>query len=342
MTKKICISGYYGFDNFGDEAILKVLVEHLKNFKCNPQITVFSSNPEETSKQLNVKSVQTFNISAVLKELLKCDCLISGGGSLLQDKTCIKSLFYYLFVIFSAQLLGKETVIFAQGIGPISNKFASFITFLILKRCQFITVRDYNSMILLKDHKIYAKKCSDPVWSINIPKHEKTGKIGIQLREFSSVTDEFINYFAFCINKYYSKKEILILSLQNKLDLSVCYKFEQKLKQFNPNINAKVIENTSNKKVIDDIASLDELIAMRYHACLIAIKAGVKLLPINYDIKVESLARDFGLNYINIGEDIGQPLENFVNSNIVYDELKIKGLNYDFELLEEKICRKNN
>lgn len=42
MTKKICISGYYGFDNFGDETILNVLTENLKQFSCNPEITVFS------------------------------------------------------------------------------------------------------------------------------------------------------------------------------------------------------------------------------------------------------------------------------------------------------------
>ena len=42
MTKKYCISGYYGFDNFGDETILKILVENLKKF--DSQITVFSSS----------------------------------------------------------------------------------------------------------------------------------------------------------------------------------------------------------------------------------------------------------------------------------------------------------
>ena len=33
MTKYL-ISGYIGFDNFGDEAILKVLVSNLKKKRC--------------------------------------------------------------------------------------------------------------------------------------------------------------------------------------------------------------------------------------------------------------------------------------------------------------------
>ena len=87
----------------------------------------------------------------------------------------------------------------------------------------------------------------------------------------------------------------MILSLQNKLDLDVCNKFSDILKGINSKINCKVVENTSNEEVINIISSLNTLIAMRYHACLIAIKSQVKLLPISYDIKVESLANLFDL-----------------------------------------------
>ena len=47
MGKKIVISGYYGFDNFGDEAILSVLLNRLRQF--DSEIVVLSKNPRKTA-----------------------------------------------------------------------------------------------------------------------------------------------------------------------------------------------------------------------------------------------------------------------------------------------------
>ncbi|MBQ8886149.1 MAG: polysaccharide pyruvyl transferase CsaB [Candidatus Gastranaerophilales bacterium] len=335
MTKKICISGYYGFDNFGDETILKVLVENLKKFDCNPEITVFSSNPDKTSTRLNVKSVRSFDLFGVIKSLLKSDCLISGGGSLLQDVTSKKSLIYYLGVIGLAQLFGKKTIIFAQGIGPIKDKKLEKLTASILKRAKLITVRDDNSLKLLNSWGVNPIKCNDPVWNISVEQKNNTGKIGIQLRDFPTLTNEFIIELANSINKYFSEKEVCILSLQNHLDLDPCNKLKDELLKINSNINAKVIENISNDRVINDISNLEILIAMRFHACLIGLKAGVKVIPINYDIKVETLAKEFGLNTISLknNEDIKTAIENASMGN----SEKAKEKLFDFALLEENI-----
>lgn len=324
MTKKICISGYYGFDNFGDETILKILVENLREH----EITVFSSNPEKTTSTLKVSSVNSFKLFDVIKSLIKCDYLISGGGSLLQDVTSAKSLIYYLGILTLAQFFGKKTIIFAQGIGPIKNKTLAHATAIILKKAKQITVRDEKSLELLKNWGINAIKCSDPVWNLTTtPK--KTDKIGIQLRAFPTLSEEFLNQLANAINKHYAGKKIFIYSLQNKLDLEVCNKLKSKLK------NATVVQNSSNEQITEDLSNLDTLIAMRFHACLIAIKSAVKLLPINYDIKVEQLAKEFNLNCLNL-EDLSlndEIMEHFINDNISYDEEKINSLKFDFENL---------
>ena len=335
MTKRVCISGYYGFDNFGDEAILKTLVGNLKTFQNPPQITVFSSNPSKTSNELNVNSVYSFCLKDIIKSLFSSDYLISGGGSLLQDTTSAKSLIYYLGVIALAQILGKKTIIFAQGIGPIKNKHLEKLTAFILKKAEYISVRDEKSINWLKSWGINATKCYDPVWNIETPKVEKTNIVGIQLRTFPTMTEDVLNQLANLINNYYLDKEINLLSLQNKLDLEICNKLKNKLKSN----NVKVIENSSNDKIIEDLAKLDVLIAMRFHACLIGIKSGVKLLPINYDIKVEQLAKEFDLNCLNLNyTEINEEIFNAFNKNAVeYDKEKINSLMYNFKQLEEII-----
>ena len=48
MAKKVAISGYYGFKNFGDELILSILTNRLKS--QNADVTVFSVDPEFTEQ----------------------------------------------------------------------------------------------------------------------------------------------------------------------------------------------------------------------------------------------------------------------------------------------------
>ena len=106
MTKYV-ISGYIGFGNFGDEAIAKVLTTHLKNNSAE-KITILSSNPAKTAEQYGVFSE---NFLKFIKPILESDVLISGGGSLLQDVTSLKSLIYYLAVIVTALVFNKKVKI---------------------------------------------------------------------------------------------------------------------------------------------------------------------------------------------------------------------------------------
>lgn len=339
MSKKVCISGYYGFDNFGDETILSILIENIKKFDNAPEITVFSSNPAKTASSYNVKSVNSFNIKDIIISLFKSDCLISGGGSLLQDVTSAKSLIYYLGILCLAQLFRKKTIIFAQGIGPINNKILAKITKCVLKNSSYVTVRDDRSLSLLHDWNINAIKCSDPAWNITNAPRIKTNKIGIQLRNFRSVTPEFIKQLAVSVNKYYGTKEICILSLQNNIDLDVCIRLKEELININPHLKIDVIQNDSINKVIASISQTEELIAMRYHACLIAIKSGIKVLPINYDIKVETLAKEFETDIINpdFPEQIDSIVRKFLNTQYNYDKDKIDSHKFNFKALESII-----
>lgn len=127
---KYVVSGYIGFDNFGDEAIAHVLAQKLKSEGAE-EITFLSSNPEKTKR---IHDVNSAHMLKFLPSLCNTDILISGGGSLLQDVTSIKSLIYYLAVIYSALVLHKKVWIFAQGIGPIKSKIGRWLTKICTKK----------------------------------------------------------------------------------------------------------------------------------------------------------------------------------------------------------------
>ena len=308
---KIVISGYYGFGNFGDEVILSLLVNHLKNH----EVVVLSSNPRKTSFDNNVNSVNSFDFHAVSGVIKNSDVLISGGGSLLQDVTSLKSLIYYLWVIFTALFYKKKVIIFAQGIGPINNPIARFVTVKILKNCDYISVRDEKSGDFLKSCDVDCELLCDPVFEVEaIHKKNISNTVAVQLRDFATMNDVLLNKLARQIVKDFYDRNIVILSLQDSVDLGVCKRFKTILNNISPNLSVEVLSGLKPGEVFERICGFDFLIAMRFHALVCAIKSNVKCCAINYDVKVERLANDFGIPLISTDAS-----EDF---DVVFDKMK--------------------
>ena len=120
-TNKIVLSGYYGFDNIGDEAVLFSIITALRKEIKDVHITVLSNNPDKTKALYGVESVNRWDIKAVARSIKESDLLISGGGSLLQDVTSSKTIPYYLAIVKIAQFYKKKVVFYSQGIGPVNK-----------------------------------------------------------------------------------------------------------------------------------------------------------------------------------------------------------------------------
>ncbi|MBR1976657.1 polysaccharide pyruvyl transferase CsaB [bacterium] len=337
----VLISGYIGFENFGDDAVFSLLVGYLQ--KKGLRVAALSSNPQKTVKAYMVDAYEYKNFSEIINAIKNTDILISGGGSLLQNKTSTKSLLYYLSIIFLAKLFGKKVIIFAQGIGPIKGSFWQFLTRSILKITDLVTVRDRDSQNLLASWGVRSKTVVDPVWSIPMPKHNPQNAIGVQVRDCKAALKHSPLEFLYSVGDFYPDKEIKIFCLQNSQDFVFSRQFYTLLKQKYPNINAKIITYTKPEKLLEEFATLERLIAMRFHACLVGLKMGVKVLPLSYDDKVTSFAREMQLPYVDLYQrnDYYQQLNDFYTykePEIVERKRKIK---FDWEyfdkILDEEI-----
>lgn len=173
---KVLLSGYYGFDNAGDDAVLYAIVQALRETMPDVDITVLSNQPEKTAAQLQVKAVNRWGKLDLLKAIKQCDVLISGGGSLLQDVTSKNGILYYLGIIWMAQKLRKKVLVYAQGIGPVQDGRNRAMTAKILNKVQGITVRDFDSRNELIEMGVYREilVCVDPVLGITADEVDET------------------------------------------------------------------------------------------------------------------------------------------------------------------------
>jgi len=320
-SKKVALSGYFGFDNFGDDAILQVIVENLQAINPKPDITIFSKNPDKTSQKYGHKAVYTFDIPTVINTLRHSDILISGGGSLLQDSTSLKSLFYYLFVILSAKMLGKKVFVYAQGIGPIKSAVGRFFTKHILKMADTVTVRDEKSKKLLENWKINAVLTADPVWemSVNSPKKVNNKTIvGIQLRQWPELDKTKLEQLAKAVISNFNtdNTEFHLIPLQDTKDTPVSKEFVEILKEHSEGANCIIHPVGDVTAVFETLNNLDCLLAMRFHAVLAGIMLNIPTFAMSYDPKVESLAIESDIPYLSIVHFTDEKLENFVKKLI--------------------------
>ena len=70
---KVVISGYYGFYNSGDEAMLYAMLQALRKTVPGLEVTVLSRDPGFTAREFGVHSISRVNIRQVYRELHKAD-----------------------------------------------------------------------------------------------------------------------------------------------------------------------------------------------------------------------------------------------------------------------------
>ena len=99
----LMLSGYYGTHNFGDDITLKAIIDNVsKNYPLQ-KISVLSHHTSKSKFDPRIQFIHRFNLMQILPLMKKTKLFMLGGGSLLQDVTSNRSLFYYLFMMKQAK-----------------------------------------------------------------------------------------------------------------------------------------------------------------------------------------------------------------------------------------------
>ncbi|MDR1136100.1 MAG: polysaccharide pyruvyl transferase CsaB [Clostridiales Family XIII bacterium] len=315
---RILISGYYGFNNIGDESILTAVVDNLRAKLSDIEITVLSKSPAVTAEKHSVRTADRKSPGAIMAAVRRCDLLISGGGSLLQDVTSKKSLLYYLAIIWAGYLFRKRVFIYSQGIGPINLKINRRLTAWTLKRAAGVVVRDEASAEFLTQIGLLRENVTvtaDPVLRIKkagldsgrkilenegFVKEEGKLVVGFAVRE-QKLQSEFVNELCLSIERLNAEygAQVLLIPFHYSEDLPVIEEIERRL----PDKVLAVKHKYLTEEMLSIIGGVDILVGVRLHALIYAAVMDVPMIAISYDPKINSFMHSLGLKAMSAVSD---------------------------------------
>jgi len=345
--KNIVIGGAYGFGNIGDEAILESIIASLRVSYPDCKVTVLTRKP---NIDINIKgvdaTVHSLNVFAVIKALKKATLFVSGGGSLIQDVTSTRSLYYYLYILKLAKRLGCKVMMYGSGIGPVKEEKNRELTTKILNNCvDFISLRDEKSGDELESLKVTRPEilvAADPAICLASEQEEKVieklKSVGItdedyyviairNWNDFDSKADAFANAADYIFEKYGIVP--LFLPINHTGDKEVADKVAALMTKTKPIL----MEALPARMALGIMKKAKAVLSIRLHGLIFAAAVGTPMAAISYDPKVSSFMKYLGVDNCIEFKDVC-----FDNLKKIID----KSLEFNRNEIEDKVQRLQN
>ncbi len=323
------ISGYYGYKNSGDESLLYAMLQNLRGKQEDIRLLVLSKDPKATEKEYGVHAMNRYNLLKIRSALKASKLLIFGGGSLIQDVTSDKSLWYYLTVVKQAIKLKIPVMFYANGIGPVTKAANREKVRDLLNQVDIISLRDVNSYYEIKRMGVNLDKVkitADPALTIDgidndearellaaegVPADKKL--LGISVRSWKTCKPSYWNQLARGVEEICRRYDYIPVWIPLKHPDDIIMSREVAAKM---NIKSYTLTRLYNaREIVGIVSACDLIIAMRLHSMIYASESGVPAIGLSYDPKVSGFVKYIGVNAtLNIEDFSDEKLVSMVRS----------------------------
>lgn len=296
---RILLSGYYGFGNLGDEALLEVIVERVRRRFPSTRLEVLSATPTTTTARYGVEAAPRWDWRAVRSAIARADVVLSGGGGLLQNATSLRSLLYYAGILREGIHERKKTMVFAQSVGPLD-----FLGRLVVRKfCRGLdraTVRDERSFRLLAElvPQTGIERSADPVFLYEGAADEdltgeglgrESGPYAVISVRKSARFREAAAIVARIVDRLAARHAIraAFLPLGGAADAALSADVIRACKS-----SPVILPECTLGKAASILRGARVVVGMRLHSLILAARYDVPFLALAYDPKVSALCED--------------------------------------------------
>jgi polysaccharide pyruvyl transferase CsaB len=323
----IGITGSYGGNNMGDEAILQSIITQI-NDSFDAEIVVFSRDPDDTMNRHKVHRavpVRSLSRKESLAEIKNLDVLIVGGGGILYDHE-VKT---YLREAQLAHEEGIPIMIYAVGAGPLKDPQSQALVREALGTASVITVRDKSSMKILEEIGVNKDiiVTADPAFlmkpediQIDFLHQEGIRKgrklIGMSVREPGKAApdikeehyqDILANAADYMIDRY--DAHIVFVPMERKTAFDLHQSHSVVAKMIWPQFASILEGEYSPGQLMSLMKSFEFVVGMRLHFLIFAALQQVPFVPLPYSSKVSGFLQELQFST--------PPLENITPGRLI-------------------------
>ncbi len=280
----VFLCGYYGYGNTGDELILESLCSGLHRQDQTLALGALCGPSPVCGEACPVPRRQPF---AVLGAIRHSRIILLGGGTLLQNRTSHRSLYYYLALLAAARIMKRPYGMLLGGIAPIRGRFDRFLCRFLLSKAAFLGVRDLGSLSVLSDLGISPDRLhvgADPVleWPVDPTPHRPNALVVFPRTQQN--TPSFLHSVAHLSREL--DLPVVLGTMDQTLDAPAAKQIALGLSSLG--VSATVWDTASLPDILSLISSAVLILSARLHALILAYRLGVPTLALSDDEKLRS------------------------------------------------------
>ena len=331
----VVICGAYGRGNAGDDAILEAILQEMRSIDPDMPITVLSKDPKSTRLTYRVRAVHRSNLLAWHTAMSSSRLYINGGGSLIQDVTSRRSLWFYLANIRAAKRAGCRVQMYGCGIGPVIRESHRRLTARIINQSvDAITLREPDSLEELRSIGVTTPEIlltADP--ALTLPRAPEDETDSLLLR---SGIPPHGNYLCFALRRWKGFEEKAPLF---RAAAEYAYRtygltpvFLAAEKHQDPGAGQLAARGLTIPHyflndpggagtIIGTLSRMRAVVAMRLHALIFAAGQGTPLAGVVYDPKVSAFLRYIGQEqFVDLADLTEEALRSMIDQCMVQAE----------------------
>lgn len=264
---------------------------------------MLSADPAETETLHGVEALPR-SPRAVWQALAGARLLISGGGSLVQDVTSVRSALYYIGTMFAASMRRVPFAVVGQGVGPIRRPWVRRLASMAFNRAQAISVRDAASArALLAMGVVRPVGVGADLAALLTPSPSRRAeellalsgldapapRLGVAVRAWGGLAE--VSTIGGAVRRFAGAHGagVAVFPFDRTRDLEIS-------RAVAAACGGRVVQATTPHDLLSLVGAMDMMLCVRLHALIFAAIQAVPAVALSYDPKVSAFASGMGLS----------------------------------------------